>query len=107
MRAFTASSFFALTACAVAKPCHLGGDVTWPNPIHGDRQCHQKLFSDGRWLNHGRFVQKHLNGQIALEGQFEEGRKQGRWIQYDEQGNRIAERTFENGVETGAKDLTK
>jgi hypothetical protein len=95
-----------LTGCVAAKPCHEGGDVSWPTPIDGDRICNQKKSQSGFWVNHGRYVQKHRNGQIALEGEFEEGRKQGRWIQYDEAGNRVAERSFENGVETGVKDLT-
>lgn len=70
--------------------------------IRGDRRCQQKEMG-GKLVNHGKFTQFYMNGKPALEGQFEEGRKTGIWIQYDEKtGEKIVEKYFERGVEMSA-----
>lgn len=98
-----------LAACATtSRPCSGGGDVSWVSSrypggsIPGDKHCIQKPLSDGRYVNHGAFSVTFANGKLALEGRFEEGRKEGVWSEYDEAGNKVAERYFEKGVEKAA-----
>lgn len=62
-------------------------------------QCYQKKDANGNILNHGNFRQWYPGGSLALEGAFEEGKKNGLWVQYDEKGNRISEKWFEHGIE--------
>ncbi len=93
----------AAAACTTTRPCSDAGDTAWPAKIKGDRHCEQKQFQ-GKWLNHGSYVQKHVNGKKALEGQFVEGKKNGLWVEYDDKGNKVRERRYENGVELSAKE---
>ncbi len=93
-------------ACAsVSNPCTVGGDVSWTSSrfpdgrIRGDRHCKQKRTADGKYLNHGAYRVTYPSGALALEGRFEEGRKEGVWSEYDESGRKVAERYYENGVE--------
>jgi antitoxin component YwqK of YwqJK toxin-antitoxin module len=75
-----------ISACAISKPCQDGGDITIPGiVIQGDVRCKQKEI-DGRWKNHGSFVHNHLNGNIGIEGEFVEGRKEGIWLIYSDDG---------------------
>ncbi|MEN9722300.1 MAG: hypothetical protein RJB38_286 [Pseudomonadota bacterium] len=39
------------------------------------------------------------SSRVVLEGRFEEGKKEGIWREFDEKGQVVAERYFENGVE--------
>ncbi len=87
------------SACAIGHPCKEGGDISWPNPIQGDKKCYQKKDKDGIYRNDGKFSQWHSNGQLALEGQFKKGKKEGLWIQFDETGKKVAERRYQDGVE--------
>jgi antitoxin component YwqK of YwqJK toxin-antitoxin module len=65
--------------------------------VKGDFRCHQKKLADGSWVNHGRFVQLQPDGRtIALEGQFVDGVRTGKWIQYSEQGKPLAELFFDS-----------
>ncbi len=44
----------------------------------------------------------HNNDQISQQGTFNlEGKLHGKWISYDEQGVKIAEGSYENGIKTG------
>jgi hypothetical protein len=90
-----------LASCAItrSRPCSKSGDTTWYPPISGNMQCYQTKAPNGDMINQGQFHQYYPSGQLALEGKFQSGKKNGLWIQYDEKGNRIAERYFENGVE--------
>ncbi|MBC7693186.1 MAG: hypothetical protein H7222_15585 [Methylotenera sp.] len=100
--AFTGGAVpFMLTACAThpTRPCSDGGDTSWTPPIKGNRQCYQVERPDGSVVNQGKYVEWHKNGNLALEGLFKEGKKDGLWIQYDDKGNRVAEKMFNNGVE--------
>jgi hypothetical protein len=95
----------ALWSCSTSpKPCAKAGDVEWNAKIHGDRMCMQQPSEDGRMLNHGKYLQYFLSGQVAIEGEFKWGRKNGVWIQYNEQGEKVAEKYFENGVERSSRD---
>ncbi len=95
------------SGCAVTmtRPCSEGGDVSWRSSktsdgnIKGDKHCLQKKLDDGRFVNHGIYKVKHPNGKLALEGRFELGKKEGYWSEFDEKGEKVAERYFEAGVE--------
>jgi hypothetical protein len=90
----------AAAGCAsVYKPCSQGGDVKWNPPVKGDMQCQQREDRGGRVVNHGRFRQHDERGKTLLEGEFRDGRRAGVWTQYNERGEKVAERYFENGVE--------
>lgn len=43
----------------------------------------------------------HENGQIQQVGFFENGKLEGIWVSYDENGNRIATGEYVQGVKTG------
>lgn len=44
----------------------------------------------------------HANGQISQEGTFNKDRKlHGQWISYNEQGEKIALGSYDNGLKTG------
>jgi antitoxin component YwqK of YwqJK toxin-antitoxin module len=54
---------------------------------------------DGAYVNHGSYTVTYPNGKLALSGKFEQGKKEGVWSEYNEKGEKIAERYFEGGVE--------
>lgn len=89
-----------MVSCSVHKPCSDAGDVSWTPKITGDKKCTQKKMEDGRYVNHGPFKQAYQsNGQIAIEGQFDYGQKQGIWLYYGEDGKLKNAKFFEKGVE--------
>lgn len=86
--------------CAVHKPCSEGGDISWNPKIVGDKRCEQKEFPGHKTLNHGKFKQSYQStGTIALEGQFDEGRKEGLWLYYGEDSKLRSVKFFDRGVE--------
>jgi hypothetical protein len=88
------------SACtSTTRPCTDAGDVSWPNSIKGDKRCYQRRDAEGKYVNHGKYYQYHLNGKIAVEGQFEDGRKEGIWIEYNEKGDPVVKKYYEKGVE--------
>lgn len=95
-------SVFALScalACGTTKPCSETGDVSWDPPFKGDQVCYQKKQADGTFKNHGKYVRKHEDGKVAVEGQFVDGQRHGIWIEYDKKGSKVKERFFEHGVD--------
>ena len=98
-----------LSACSITKPCSEGGDISWIPKIVGDKRCAQKEFPGHKTLNHGKFTQAYqTTGKIALEGQFDEGRKEGLWIYYGEDTKLRAVKFFDRGVEkTPPADIQK
>ena len=94
------SLILVLTSCAIHKPCAEGGDISWNTKIDGDKKCTQKKLPDGKVVNHGPFKQAYRStNEIALEGQFELGQKQGIWLFYGEDGKLKSAKFFEKGVE--------
>jgi hypothetical protein len=92
--------FILLSACAITKPCSEGGDVSWTPKIIGDKRCVQKKAKDGRTVNQGKFQQYYQTTQtIALEGGFDDGRKDGIWLYYGEDKRLLATKFFDKGVE--------
>jgi antitoxin component YwqK of YwqJK toxin-antitoxin module len=89
-----------LSGCAVSKPCSEAGDVTWEPKIVGDKLCTQKKDKEGKYVNDGAFRQIYgSNRKMALEGQFEMGKKQGIWLFYSEDQQLKMAKYFEQGVE--------
>jgi len=96
-----------LNSCALhpTRPCSEAGDVSWrtsltpDGKILGDKHCVQKQGADGKYRNHGNYRVTHPNGKTALEGRFDEGKKEGFWSEFNEKGEKVAERYFEGGVE--------
>jgi hypothetical protein len=89
-----------LTSCAIRKPCAEGGDISWSPKIDGDKKCTQKKLPNGKIVNDGPFKQAYRStNEIALEGQFELGQKQGIWLFYGEDRKLKTAKFFEKGVE--------
>lgn len=88
------------TACSTSKPCAEGGDVSWYPPIVGNKKCTQKENSEGKTINEGPFLMWDQKDHILLEGNFKGGRKDGIWTQYNDRGEKIMEKNFQDGVET-------
>ena len=98
-----------LSGCAISKPCSEAGDITWNPKIVGDKLCTQKKNKDGKYVNDGPFRQIYqTTGKVALEGQFEGGKKQGIWLYYGEDQQLKAARYYDQGVEkTPPADVQK
>src|SRR5947209_4099455 len=90
-----------LCGCAGAPshPCSDGGAPARETPFRGNRQCEQRRGPDGKYVNDGIYREWHPNGRLALEGHYREGRQDGRWTLWDENGRKISERVYDNGVE--------
>ncbi|MCM2279926.1 MAG: hypothetical protein NDJ89_17770 [Oligoflexia bacterium] len=92
------------TGCVsvVQKPCSTGGDPARDKPFTGrieKKQCEQRRGKAGRDVNHGAYREWYPNGRLALEGEYREGARSGKWFEWDEQGKLLSERWFENGKE--------
>lgn len=70
----------------------------------GDKQCFIKKDRDGTLVKHGPYREWFPNGAPAVEGEYSEGRKSGKWIEWDESGKKLSERWFEDGVETPTRN---
>lgn len=70
-------------------------------------QCYQSKNPTGNFTNQGQFRQYYPSGKLALEGEFDNGKKNGLWIQYDESGSRVLERWFERGIERSIPDSAR
>jgi len=77
------------------RPCADGGDVSWDPPIKGNRRCKQVRISDNKWVNQGEFLQYHPKGQVAVKGEFHNGKRNGTWVYSDENG-KVLKRLYYN-----------
>ncbi len=96
--------FLVLSACSFSrvKPCTSGGQPAreGESPSIGVKSCHQVIDSvTGKALNEGKYYEWYENDALALEGEYRGGKKTGRWIEYDENGQRISDRYFLEGKE--------
>lgn len=102
-----------LTGCAVArhKPCTDGGDAPREKPIEGNKidkkQCTQEKDRHGKLVNQGSYKEWFFNGRLALEGEYRDGKRHGKWFEYDEAGKIVSERWFEDGKETATRTNTQ
>ena len=89
-----------MSACSTSKPCEQAGDTAWVPPIRGNKRCFQKKLPNGQYVDHGKYViWSEESKKLLLEGEFKDGRKEGTWIEYDEKGNKVRQRTFVDGAE--------
>ncbi|HYC62642.1 MAG TPA: hypothetical protein VEK79_24035 [Thermoanaerobaculia bacterium] len=54
-----------------------------------------------KWIKHGLFRAYHKNGQVASEGEYEDGVEVGVWRDYHENGQIAAEGEYKRGKESG------
>ena len=52
------------------------------------------------WLPHGSFRAFHENGKKKMEGAYQEGRKMGTWVLYDQTGEEVGRKSFEGDEST-------
>jgi hypothetical protein len=87
------------------RPCSEGGDVSWEPAIKkektGNRSCRQ-IEVKGKYINDGQYYQYYPNGKPAIDGQFKDGLRTGKWTQFDEEGKKFFIREYEKGEETKA-----
>ena len=84
-----------------ARPCSEGGQPPREStvPFRGTKRCYQVKDEKGRYVNEGKYIELHLNDKIATEGEYKMGKKTGRWIEYDESGNKTSDQYFLDGKE--------
>lgn len=99
---FLFTSFF-LASCASShhQPCTWGGQPARATPLStiGKRSCDQVEDDSGQRINEGKYYEWYLNDRIALVGEYKKGKKSGRWLEYNEQGEVVSEMYFEDGKE--------
>jgi hypothetical protein len=101
---FLSVSLLGMAACSSVayRPCTQAGQPPRESPsskFRGTKRCYQIKDSAGNFVNDGKYFEWHLNEKIAIEGEYEKGKKSGRWIEYDENGNKISDQYFINGKE--------
>lgn len=92
---------FILSSCATTRrfPCGEGGDSARSNPppYRVIKKCRQEKNTEGIFVNHGIYREYEAQTeQLVLEGQYELGKKTGRWIEYDLKGKVIRDELFES-----------
>ncbi len=87
---------------APVRPCTQKGQAPHdaPTPPIGVKSCRQIQDPEtGHLLNHGKYYEWYENDVLATEGEYDHGKKVGRWIEYDLNGLRISDRYFSDGKE--------
>src|SRR5690349_10194473 len=60
------------------------------------------LSRDGsHWIRHGQFQAFYENGQIASEGQYDQGKESGLWRNFHENGQVAVEGSYQEGKKVG------
>jgi hypothetical protein len=62
-----------------------------------------RLDDKGAPVSHGPYLSLHATGKKAVEGQYENGKRQGLWTTWDENGQKVEEVTFVDGQYHGAR----
>jgi hypothetical protein len=103
-----ASAAFAVASCStVAKhPCTQGGQSARDDGKvgKGNKQCEQVKTHDGKFINHGKYIEWFPSGKRQLQGEYKAGVKVGKWSEWDEQGRLLNEKWYENGVEVKGRE---
>ena len=63
----------------------------------GTKQCLQAKDTTGAYVNHGKYLEWHPNGVLALEGEYVGGFKTGKWTEWDDKGRKLSEKWYETG----------
>jgi hypothetical protein len=82
------------------KPCTEGGQPPRENGsiIPGSiKRCYQQVNGDGVLVNHGKYFEWYSNDQLAVSGEYEMGKKTGRWIEYNTDGKKTSDQYFKDG----------
>ncbi|MBT8294116.1 MAG: nicotinic acid mononucleotide adenyltransferase [Eudoraea sp.] len=67
--------------------------------VYAQQKKEQKLIKETNLIE---VTYYHNNDQVSQQGTFNlDGKLHGKWISYDEQGVKIAEGSYENGIKTG------
>jgi hypothetical protein len=93
-----------LSGCVTANrhPCSEGSQPArerWGAPFKGIKKCYQAKDRLGKYVNNGKYYEWYQSDKIALVGEYKMGKKTGRWIEYDENGNKVTELFYEEGKE--------
>jgi hypothetical protein len=95
--------FFIFPSCVTVryKPCTNGGQPARDStaPFRGTKRCYQTVDEAGYLVNHGKYLEWHANEKIAVTGEYKLGKKTGRWMEYDEKGNKVLDKYYEDGKE--------
>jgi hypothetical protein len=95
--------FLTLVSCSThsVKRCELGGQPARQEGVRfqGIKRCYQTVNDSGQLVNNGKYYEWYNSDQIALTGQYKNGKKIGRWIEYDKGGQKLSEKYFEDGKE--------
>jgi len=86
-----------------ARLCGEGGQPAREILWKGDKQCDQVRDKQGRWINEGSYREFYSSGKRALQGEYKNGEKNGTWSEYNEDGKKISERYFVDGVEVPSR----
>ncbi len=93
-----------LVSCSFVRvrPCTSGGQPAHDTPVAsiGVQKCTQVTDPvSGKTVNEGKYYEWYENEVLAVEGEYKAGKKSGRWIEYDSDGNRSSDRYFLDGKE--------
>lgn len=70
-----------------------------PHPI---KKCYRVRDSYGALVNHGKYFEWFGNDKIAVTGEYELGKRTGRWIEYNDDGIKISDKYYKEGIEVPA-----
>lgn len=80
------------------RPCSDGGDP-YHAVAYGRKTCEQTKNKFGKYVNNGKYYEWYPNEHIAVIGEYKNGKKHGRWMEFDEDGKKMDEKYFEYGIE--------
>jgi hypothetical protein len=86
------------------RPCSEGGQPAHESgvPFRGIKRCYQIKNEEGKYVNDGQYFEWYPNDKIETIGQYKNGKKVGRWTEFDEEGNKVSEKIFHDGKEVSA-----
>jgi hypothetical protein len=73
------------------------GDKAQYHQIHGATRRVRQTCSYSRGLPDGPFLSFHPGGQRWIEGRYQAGQLSGKWTQWDDAGNKVAEAEYRDG----------
>lgn len=82
-------------------PCPEGTTLVGDAPPRGDAQGCAKRDASGQPVRHGPYVRWYRSGRKALEGEYRDGEKTGRWTFWHANGQKKEQGEFREGRERG------
>lgn len=77
------------------------GTLSAQEPLLHERTFQYRLDQQGNEIYHGLFTEKYPNKKTKISGQYDNGKKTGRWQQWNEQGALLTEENWEKGIAVG------